>query len=411
MIIRLRSRDGLERIEVKDDATVGDLKHAIEQKLNIPYEDVFLSKDAALLTAKDLAPFKDLKELRATLKSKGVQHGDLLYLLYHFEREVEPVYKKSAFESRRFGEHTTMAAISAKQTRIERQDKAHVESVSFDRSAADVFQSYIKAALAFSIKRGGLLYGSVDESKNVKVEVIYEPPQEGTADTLLLHRNSPEEQQADFIAELLGLKKVGWLFSCSSKERDFITSTAEIKQMAAMQDELGPSSVTVIVTYDATDGGGHVHFEAFQCTEQCVKLCKEGWLKDQDTPSGVTKMVNPNEKGVDLPVIVAGKDVDEVDNDWFLCPCKILQHEGPLTTSFPVENRLLPQGKAELREHLRKGASRSYVERLSDFHLLLWLAKQPNLDTHDMLLLCEAVREHKPVMEGYRVIIDSIAGI
>ncbi|PNH05672.1 Ammonium transporter 1 member 2 [Tetrabaena socialis] len=68
-------------------------------------------------------------------------------------------------------------------------------------------------------------------------------------------------------------------------------------------------------------------------------------------------------------------------------------------------------GKTELREHLKRHAARPYVERLSDAHLLLWLAKQPNLDPSDMALLCEAVRESRPVLEGYRVIIDSIAGI
>jgi hypothetical protein len=41
--------------------------------------------------------------------------------------------------------------------------------------------------------------------------------------------------------------------------------------------------------------------------------------------------------------IVAGKDADSVDNDWFLCACAILDHAGPLLTSFPVENRLIPQ--------------------------------------------------------------------
>lgn len=69
------------------------------------------------------------------------------------------------------------------------------------------------------------------------------------------------------------------------------------------------------------------------------------------------------------------------------------------------------QGKPELRELLRKKASLSYVERLSDFHLLLWLSKQPNLDSNDIILLCDAVKGQKPVLEGYRVIIDSIAGI
>lgn len=53
-----------------------------------------------------------------------------------------------------------VADIVAKQRRIERQDKATVEGVSFDRNAANVFQQYCNAALAFSIKRGGILYGT-----------------------------------------------------------------------------------------------------------------------------------------------------------------------------------------------------------------------------------------------------------
>lgn len=43
------------------------------------------------------------------------------------------------------------------------------------------------------------------------------------------------------------------------------------------------------------------------------------------------------------PPCFAGNDADHVDCDWFLCPVKILDHEGPLITSFPVENRLVPQ--------------------------------------------------------------------
>lgn len=53
-----------------------------------------------------------------------------------------------------------VADIIAKQRRVERQDKPTVEGVSFDRSAANVFQQYCNSALAFSIKRGGICYGS-----------------------------------------------------------------------------------------------------------------------------------------------------------------------------------------------------------------------------------------------------------
>ncbi len=44
-----------------------------------------------------------------------------------------------------------------------------------------------------------------------------------------------------------------------------------------------------------------------------------------------------------VPSASPGKDADEADNDYFLCPVRILDHAGKLLTSFPVENRLTPQ--------------------------------------------------------------------
>ena len=61
--------------------------------------------------------------------------------------------------------------------------------------------------------------------------------------------------------------------------------------------------------------------------------------------------------------------------------------------------------------HVLDSGTMCLQERISDFHLLLWLSKQPNLDANDLTLLCDAVRTHGPVLEGYRVIIDSIAGL
>ena len=51
--------------------------------------------------------------------------------------------------------------------------------------------------------------------------------------------------------------------------------------------------------------------------------------------------------------MVASKDTDEVDNTYFLVPVKILDHEGPLSTGFPIENRHLPQGKLQLQLQLQ----------------------------------------------------------
>jgi hypothetical protein len=83
-----------------------------------------------------------------------------VFLLYHFEREVAPAVKKADWEKRPFGAHMDVAALVAAQTRIERQDAPHAASASFDFAAANAFQGYVSSAIAFSIKRGGILYGT-----------------------------------------------------------------------------------------------------------------------------------------------------------------------------------------------------------------------------------------------------------
>ena len=96
----------------------------------------------------------------APLSALGVAHGDLLYLLYQSERDVAPTVRKTELDRHPFGAKLTVADIAAKQRRVERQEKAAIESCSFERHAANAFQSYVSNALAFSIKRGGILYGT-----------------------------------------------------------------------------------------------------------------------------------------------------------------------------------------------------------------------------------------------------------
>lgn len=98
----------------------------------------------------------------------------------------------------------TIDEMVAQQVRIERQEKAVAATCSFDHEAANTFQVYVRSALGFSIKRGGLLYGTVDESNNVKVEFVYEPPQTASTMELSLERDTGEEHLVDLIAEALG---------------------------------------------------------------------------------------------------------------------------------------------------------------------------------------------------------------
>ncbi|KAI5015746.1 hypothetical protein ZWY2020_057136 [Hordeum vulgare] len=70
-------------------------------------------------------------------------------------------------------------------------------------------------------------------------------------------------------------------------------------------------------------------------------------------------------------VIAGGKDTMEVDNDFFLVPVNFFDHQGPLSTGFPVENRGIPLPASALRSHTDRAKHLPFVRRISDFHLLL----------------------------------------
>ena len=143
----------------------------------------------------------------------------------------------------------------------------------------------------------------------------------------------------DFIASALGMARVGLIITQTPVEKEALgeghtLATADVQRMAEMQALYGDRFVTAVVGMVQTEAGPHVHFEAFQASDQCTKLCAEGWFVPSDNPK-VTRMKSP--------VMIAVKDVSEVDNDYFLVPLKILDHEGPLGSTFPIENRLLAQ--------------------------------------------------------------------
>jgi hypothetical protein len=218
--------------------------------------------------------FRDISSPDAPLASLGIHHGSMVYLWYLGERQVKgPAL--SAFDAKPFGQHMTVERMVAAQTRLERQETPKCASVSFDAQAVNAFQSYVHSAMAFSIKRGGVLYGTIGEGGEVLVHAIYEPPQQGTADSLRMERGDRDEAAADAVADALGWRKVGWIYSQSTKERDFICSAEEICQMAAIQDEMGENAVTAVVALfppdpDDPHAAPEVHVEAFQV--RCLRL-------------------------------------------------------------------------------------------------------------------------------------------
>lgn len=69
----------------------------------------------------------------------------------------------------------------------------------------------------------------------------------------------------------------------------------------------------------------------------------------------------------------------------------------------------LPAGQREFKAHMSKPGPKSFTQRLSDFHVLLWLSGQASFDLRtDMAALAEAVRDKTPIPEGYQLILDSL---
>jgi len=82
--------------------------------------------------------------------------------------------------------------------------------------------------------------------------------------------------------------------------------------------------------------------------------------------------------------------------------------QGPLSSTFPIENRNTPVTMRALKTHLERSRSHPFVKRISDFHLLLELARFLDINA-DIPALTECVRTQTPVPEGYQLLIESMA--
>uniref|UniRef100_A0ACD5VCS8 Uncharacterized protein n=1 Tax=Avena sativa TaxID=4498 RepID=A0ACD5VCS8_AVESA len=412
MILRIRSRDGTDRITVPDapSATVGDLQQLIAARLTVPVPLQRLSLDPALLLPAAQAQPLDPA---APLAALPLANGSFVYLSYPPDaRSSQPSPPKALAPAGSFGKKMTMDDLIARQIRVTRQEAPLCSAASFDRDSANAFQLYVAESLAFAVKRAGFLYGRVDaDTKEVLVDFIYEPPQNGTEDVLQLMRNADEEARVDAIADGLGMRRVGLVFTQAvgrkaSETGEYTMSNREVVQAAQLQAEGGiPEWVTAVVKLEVgEDGSGDVHFEAFQMSEVCVKLFKDGVLETEVGDSD-----DPRLSKMRKEVIAGGKDTMEVDNDFFLVPVKISDHQGPLSTGFPVENRGIPLAANTLRSHLDRAKHLPFVKRISDFHLLLQATAFLDVKA-DVPALAACVRLQAEVPEGYQLLIEYLAG-
>lgn len=306
-----------------------------------------------------------------------------------------------------------IALDSQYEFKIQRQTEAYSKGVSLDTPSVGDFQAYLRR-FNFSRQRCGFLYGTFTEDNKVQVEAIYEPPQEADPEAAegFVLLDDPKEESVEQLAQLLGLQKVGWIIGHPPREDGFVLSSAEIIMAAELQLEAaGGVEDTPFVTVKVTMGDdGNASVEAFQVSKQCMAMAAEEALQIGPNPGFC--VVNET-----FTAIQEGKASKTVENNFFLIVVPIVQHTSErFVSQFPKANRDHDDrtpSKDELKKQLSKTgtAGWTFVDLLADFNLLVFLSEIMDMAT-DIPAICESIVDReKPLNDGYKLIIGSMAGL
>uniref|UniRef100_A0A4W4DRQ4 Nuclear protein localization protein 4 homolog n=1 Tax=Electrophorus electricus TaxID=8005 RepID=A0A4W4DRQ4_ELEEL len=319
---------------------------------------------------------------------------------------------------------------------LNRQKYRHVDNIMFENhTIADRFLDFWRKT---GNQRMGYLYGRYTEHKDIplgiraEVAAIYEPPQIGTQNSLELI-DDPRAAAVEEIAAKLGLRKVGWIFTdllsedtrigtvryTRNKDSYFLSSEECITAGHFQNQHANPCRLSPdghfgskFVTVVATGGpDNQVHFEGYQVSNQCMALVRdECLLPCRDAPElGYAKESSSEQYVPD----VFYKDKDKFGNDithlarplpveYLIIDITTTFPKDPVFTfssmlRFPIENRDAlgeTQDFHSLATYLSQcSSSSSFLDIVSDFHLLIFLVTNDVMPLRDSIgLLLEAVK-------------------
>jgi nuclear protein localization family protein 4 len=314
-----------------------------------------------------------------------------------------------------------MALDSQFEFKIQRQELAICKQASLDMPSLADFQGYLQT-FQFKRKRMGFLYGTFlsDDAESptpnkIRVEAIYEPPQEFDATTVegAIPLDDPKEETVEQIATLLGWTRVGWIFGQhEAREEGHTLSAAEVIMAAEYQLEAaGGVNETPFVTIKVAKGeDGNVAVEAFQVSQQCMAMVAEEALQVGADP----KCCVVNET---FTAIQEGKASPTVDNNFFITVVPIAQHTSErFISDFPRHNRDIDTrhpSHDEMKKTLSKSGSSgwTFVDRLADFNLLIYLADFLDVNADMPKVVSSIVDRSVSLDDGYKLLIKSMAGL
>ena len=454
MLLRVRTNVGLWRVEVNDNtATVADVLAGIAAtRPHVVYESP-LSLDPAC---------KQPLSEGLTLKDQNLSHGAMIHVRVdastavntekpaaeqpesappsssgnmrrvvdkdgqirlvpsnEVKAEAEKGFRKGMMALRDMKMQWTLndfvALDSQFEFKLQRQEAAICRQASLDVATISNFQLYCQQ-FHFQRKQIGYCYGMFvqeDDEWKVKVEAIYEPPQQIDADSPEGYEllEDPMEEKVEQLAELLGLKRVGWIL-CHPFREGYVLSSSEIITAAELQLEAadGVKETPFCTIVVAPKADGVVSVEAFQVSQQCMAMVAEQALEIGDDP----KVCVVNET---FTAIQEGKESKTVENSFFVTVVPIAQHTSEmLVADFPRANRDLQEkvpSNDEMRRQLNKAGQSgwTFVDRLADFNLLIYLSQFLDMSA-DFPKICASIADRSvPLDDGYKLIIKGLAGM
>ncbi|CAG9133328.1 unnamed protein product [Plutella xylostella] len=334
---------------------------------------------------------------------------------------------------------------------LTRQPYRHVDNVVIEHAAlVERFLAYWRAT---GHQRIGYLYGQYEPHPTVplgiraRVAAIYEPPQISSRDHIALQPDSKEEA-LEAIASALGLRRVGWCFTdlihssgnqvqcVRGMDTHFLSAQECIMGRApaeqhpnpcrlASSGHFGSKFVTVCITGDKSQ---QVHMEGYQVSGQCQALVRdEVLLPTRDAPDlGYIRDSSDRQYVPDLYYSERDAYGNEVNVSAKRLPVAYLLVDVPVGSStspplfspraaFPPAHRPLQshlQSLQALHEHIEN--CDSFLEAMSDLHVLLYLASNEQLQVPmselKQLLAAVAARDARAADE-WRANCDAWAAI
>lgn len=265
-------------------------------------------------------------------------------------------------------------------------------------------------------QRGSRLYSTVRFQK-----AIYEPQQEMAGEVAEMVKDDQEMSRVNRIAEALGLECIGWVFTSLPLEDGLLLSPEEVVRIARLQNDHSTDKhftkytlskfVSCAVRPDPAHNGAP-GINPFMVSEQACAMLRDGILTA--TPSERRACV-VREAGKDemIPDFVCeGRSSKKIATDFFIVRVNDTapkKHQRLLThAEFPRENRPThPQRREDLKKFFNKiPKSEPSWSRFADFHLLLYIAKEIDVDT--AVTIAECVRDRKDIPEGVTMIFNEL---